>query len=204
MPILRVLLSSTVVCVVGIGTLAVLTKGFRAYTSEAKRIIDIEEHPRAIPDVLLETAEGRHVGFSELRGRWLLVEFVYTRCLTYCFTQSSELSAVQQQLEKQINAGTVSLLSISFDPQYDIPHRLQAYQQRFTTTTSGWLVARPTTEGSLQQLLTTFGVTVIADGYGGYEHNSAIAIVNPNGMLVRVMPWDSAQSAVAYVMENQK
>ena len=69
MTVLRTLLASLVLLAAGLGVLAAATHGFRAYTSETVRRIDVREHPRPLPPTPLQTADGRHTSFGELRGR---------------------------------------------------------------------------------------------------------------------------------------
>ena len=89
MRLLRTLLASLAILAAGLATLSAATDGFRAYTTETARRIDVHEHPRAVPDALLQTADGHIVELASLRGRWLLVDFIYTRCETYCSVQGS-------------------------------------------------------------------------------------------------------------------
>src|SRR5574337_1396753 len=113
--VLRTLLASLVLLAAGIGVLSGVTDGFRAYTTESARRIDVQEHPRAVPALALQAADGRRTDFAKLRGRWLLVEFIYTRCMTYCSAQGGEFARLQDQLARPIRSGAVVLLSISFD-----------------------------------------------------------------------------------------
>lgn len=199
---LRTLLASLLVLAVGVSTLAVATDGFRAFTSETARRIDVRDHPRLLPSVPLQAADGKRVDFASLRGRWLLVDFIYTRCTTYCAVQGSEFARLQTQLAGPIEKGHVSLLSISFDPARDDPKALAAYQQRSGDRGAGWIAARPTGRTDLAMLLRVFGVTVIPDGLGGYVHNSAIAVVDPAGRLVAIMDWDAPGAAAGYVLKK--
>lgn len=199
MPVLRTLLASLLVLAAGVGMLAVATDGFRAFTTETARRIDVREHPRALPQVPLQTAHGEVIDFATLRGRWLLVNFIYTRCVTYCSVQGSEFARMQKRLAQPIAAGEVVLLSISFDPEHDGPGQLAAYQRRSGNRGAGWIASRPTTAVGLAAMLQAFGVTAVSDRLGGYTHNAAIAIVDPRGRLVAITDWDAPGEAVNYV-----
>jgi protein SCO1/2 len=50
----------------------------------------------------------------------------------------------------------------------------------------GWQAARPLTADGLQSLTAAFGVTIIQDRLGGYTHNAAIHLVDPEGRLVDI------------------
>ena len=202
MSVLRTLLASLLILAAGVATLAAATDGLRAFTSETARRIDVREHPRLLPSLPLQTADGRRVDFASLHGRWLLVDFIYTRCMTYCSVQGSEFARLQTRLAEPIAEGRVSLLSISFDPTRDDPEALVAYQRRSGDRGAGWIAARPIGAADLDALMRVFGVTAIPDGLGGYVHNAAIAVVDPAGRLVAILDWDATDDAARYVLQR--
>ena len=163
------------------------TDGFHAFTSETARRIAIQRDQPQVPAVLLETQSGARLNLADLRGQWVLVDFIYTRCLTWCLALGGEFAQLQDQLATPLADGRLALLSISFDPTHDTPAELAAYQARFRSRGQGWMAARPLNDEDLRQLLRTFGVTVVPDTLGGYVHNAAILLVDPQGRLVRVL-----------------
>ena len=202
MTILRTLLASVVLLVAGIGVLTAATNGFRAYTTETARRIHISEHPPQVPALTLQTASGEHINLEELRGRWLLVDFIYTRCKTYCSVQGGVFARLQQQLSGPIAADKVKLLSISFDPTHDEPAALTNYQRLQGDHGAGWIVARPLDQAELATLMHAFVVVAVADGWGGFVHNAAIAVVNPDGKLVAILDWDDSRGATDYIVQR--
>lgn len=197
---MRALLASLLILAAGVTALTLATDGFRAFTTETARRIAVREQPRAIPDVPLQSADGLRVDFSELHGRWLLVDFIYTRCMTYCSRQGGMFARLQDRLAAPIAHDKVALLSISFDPVHDGPARLAGYKQRFGDRGAGWIAARPMDATGLAALRRVFGITAIPDGLGGFVHNAAIAVVNPEGRLVAILDWDDPQAAAQYVI----
>lgn len=202
MAVLRTLLVSLVLLAAGLGILAAATHGFRAYTTETVRRIGIREHPRRVPPLTLQTADGGHVNFAQLRGRWLLVDFIYTRCLTFCSVQGSEFARLQRQLAEPIAAGKVALLSVSFDPSHDDPAALTDYQSRHGKHGEGWIAARPLDAADLKALMHVFGVVAVSDDLGGFVHNAAIAVVDPQGRLVAILDWNDFHAAAHYVTQR--
>ncbi len=202
MTVLRTLLLSVAFLAAGIGVLAVATDGFRAYTSETARRIDVREHPRTVPPFALETASGEHTSFGALRGRWLLVEFIYTRCPTYCSVQGGEFARLQRELADPIARAQIVLISVSFDPQRDDPDALAGYMHRNGSRGAGWIAARPVDPADLAALLRVFGVVAVPDGLDGFVHNAAIAVVDRAGRLVAILDWDDARGAARYVTQR--
>ncbi len=199
---LRTLLASALLLALGGAVLTAATDGFQAFTSETARRLAVRRDPPPVPAVTLETQTGAHVKLGELRGRWVLVDFIYTRCLTWCLALGGEFAQLQDQLAAPLADGRLVLLSISFDPVHDTPAELAAYQQRFRDRGPGWIAARPTSEDDLRQLLRTFGVTAVPDGMGGYVHNAAIQVVDPQGRLVLILDSGNPQ-AVVQVMRRK-
>jgi protein SCO1/2 len=196
MPILRTLLVSIALIAAGGFALGAATDRFRAFTTETARRIAVREHPVGIPDVPLETASGAHIGFAGFRGKWLLVDFIYTRCPTYCIALGGEFAQLQDRLAAPLARGDLELLSISFDPAHDSPERLAAYQRRFHTRGIGWLATRPDSADGLRRLERAFGVTVIPGPLDSYVHNAAVHLVDPQGRLVEIVDWGNPDAVV--------
>jgi protein SCO1/2 len=182
----RTILLSVTVLLAGGGALSAATDGFQAFTTETARRVSVRRHPVALPAVALENQAGSRFTLADLRGKWLLVDFIYTRCPTLCTVLGGDFAQVERQLADPIARGQVRLLSISFDPTHDPPAELAAYVQRYGGRGVGWRAARPLTDDGLRQLTTAFGLTVIPDRLGGYTHNAAIHLVDPAGRLMDI------------------
>jgi len=200
--VLRTLLASAVVLAAGGAVLAGATDGFRAFTAETARRIAVREQPRAVPAVALQTAGGKRVDFGALRGRWLIVDFIYTNCATVCSAQGGVFARLQHELAAPIAAGHVALVSISFDPARDDPAALAAYQRLHGGHGGGWVAARPIDRAALAALLRSFGVVAVPDGAGGFVHNAALSVVDPDGRVVAILDWDDAAGAAGYVAQQ--
>lgn len=199
MAVLRTLLASLALLTAGVWVLAGVTDGFRAFTTETARRIGVREHPPAVPPLPLQTADGGRTSFGALRGRWLLVDFIYTRCETYCSVQGGEFARLQRRLAGPIASGKVALLSVSFDPGHDEPAALADYQRRGGDLGAGWIAARPLDHADLAALMRVFGVIAVPDGQEGFVHNAAIAVVDPDSRLVAILNWDDPRAAARYV-----
>lgn len=202
MRLLRTLLVSVALTLVGGAGLYAATDGFQTFTTESARRIAVRRHPVDIPAVTLETHSGARMQVTDLRGKWLLVDFIYTRCPSYCVALGSTFAQLQDQLAHPIAQGDVQLISISFDPVHDTPQALMSYLQSARSRGTGWLAARPIDADGLDRLKRSFGITVVADGLNGYTHNAAIHIVDPRGRLVDIVGLEQAGLAARIVLEN--
>ncbi|MEO7071932.1 MAG: SCO family protein [Rhodanobacter sp.] len=186
MSVLRTLLASVTLLLAGGVALNATTGGFRVFTTESARRAAVRAHPVTVPPAALQTQSGTRINLADLHGKWLVVDFIYTRCPSYCIALGAEFAQLQDRLAGPIAQGQVQLLSISFDPTYDTPPQLAAYLQRSRDRGHGWIAARPLDADGLHGLKRAFGLTVIADGFDGYVHNAAIHVVDPRGQLVEI------------------
>lgn len=183
---LRTVLLTLGLVLTGGGALALATDRFHAFTTETARRVAVRQHPVPLPAVPLESQAGVQFTLADLQGKWVLVDFIYTRCLTLCMTLGGDFAQLARQLDGPITEGKVKLLSISFDPARDTPADLASYLARFRSDGPGWQAARPLTDDGLKRLTAAFGITVIPDRMGGYTHNAAIHLVDPAGRLVDI------------------
>jgi protein SCO1 len=70
------------------------------------------------------------VAFDEFfTGRPAVVAFFYTRCDNprKCSLTVTKLAALQRSIEEQGQDGAVRIAAITYDPAFDLPHRLRLY-----------------------------------------------------------------------------
>lgn len=200
MRFLRTSLASVVAAAAGIAALAVATYGFTAFTTETARRVAVSRHPVPVPAIVLENQAGARFSLSALRGKWVIVDFVYTRCQDQCAVLDANFARLETMLARPIAANRLRLLSISFDPGRDTPTALAAYLARFGGRSPGWQIARPVDAADLVRLERVFGITVIADDDGGYTHNSAILVVDPRARLIEILGWRDPERAAREIL----
>lgn len=197
---MRTILCALLVACGAVAALFEATAGFRAVTSETARRISVAEQPRWLPAVTLTDATGRTVMLADdLRrdGRIVLVTFFYSRCMTLCAVLGTEFQQLQRAIETSGVEDHVRLLSVSFDAQHDAPDVLRRYAGKLGASEQVWTFSTVTDDAQLRELLRTFGIVVIPDGLGGYQHNAAIHIVTPDGRLVGIHGIDEPAQALA-------
>ena len=161
------------------------TDGLSALTTEQVRRQSIAAAPRDLPDVQLFDQNGAAFRLADYQGQRIVVDFIYTRCPTVC----RSLGTTFQQLERTL-PDEVNLLSVSFDQLHDTSPVLAEYARWQRADGRHWRLARIDDPAALQALLEAFGIVVIPDGLGGYQHNAAIHVVNEAGRLARVLDYD--------------
>lgn len=186
----RTIAATALVTFLGIGALWAGTDGLQAFTAETARRTEILRHPRELPDAVFEDQDGRAFTLADYRGRFLLVEFIYTRCATICRSLGMAFKQIRDDVPPGMLGRDIALLSISFDPTHDGPAELKGFGRAHGADGSHWRIARVRNEAQLQSLLDTLGIVVIADGLGGFEHNAAIHVLDRNGRLVLIADID--------------
>lgn len=95
-------------------------------------------------------------------GRPVLLNFIFTSCTAICPVMSQVFAEVIDKLGS--HREHVNIVSISIDPEYDTPARLEAYSQRFGGRRGAWTLYTGTARDSVA-LQKSFG------SYGGDKMN---------------------------------
>ncbi len=182
-------LNIVVALAIAIGVLTWRTQSFSSFTYETHRRNSVKATPVNLSDWQLQDTNGELIQLSDLSNQLILVDFVYTRCPTIC----RALGSRYEQLQKAINTSgkkNITLLSVSIDPFYDTPEKLNQYQERYNGLTATWKLARPVNDQALRSIISDTGVRIIPDEFGGLAHSDAIHLVE-NGILKKIDNWDS-------------
>ncbi len=110
----------------------------QAPPEKVPRRLDEGEQRRYFTDTRLLDQDGREVRFytDALRGKIVLISFVYTSCTDICPILMHNLTDVQNSLGDRFGKD-VFFVSISVDPEDDTPEELKKYAERYGTK-PGW------------------------------------------------------------------
>lgn len=207
---LRTAVFSLLVLLCGYAAAAWLTHDFQVWTQEGARRLEVALHPVAAPPVAIDGPTVRSLELPQLlrsHGGVTVVDFMYTHCQTVCLSLGSGLQQMQAEMERDTradgNAG-VRLLSISFDGARDTPATLAQYGQRFQADPAWWHFIRVPEPAQQQALLRDFGITVIPDGRGDFEHNAAYLVFDQRGRMVRIFDLAERELALNYARHLAK
>jgi protein SCO1/2 len=134
-----------------------------------------------IKDFSLTDQEGRSFKFQELKGKAVLVGFIYTTCPDVCPLITASMRLVQEELDKK-ERGLVFLLSITTDPEVDAPQVLKAYAERYRIDFSNWSFITGDLQ-SLSPVWKSFGVKVDRKARGLINHTSLTALIDKQGVM---------------------
>jgi protein SCO1/2 len=141
-----------------------------------------------IPAVKLVNQDGRPLDTRGLKGRAVVVNFIYTRCplpdqcplLSANFAQLNAALASDAELRKRAR-----LLSVTLDPEYDRPEVLKSYGAAYAGGKfDGWDFATGD-PAEVRRFAEFFGLIYKAEG-GQITHSLRTAVVTPEGKLLKV------------------
>ena len=167
---------------------------------EEKQEVSFPE-PLPAPDFTLIDQDGNTMQLSSLRGKVVLLDFIYTSCPGPCPLLSRKFSQFQKTLGERVGKEVV-LLSITVDPQHDTPAVLKEYARRYQADTAGWKFLTGST-----QAIVSVAYQYGADFYGepGKEINHLVAtyVIDQAGNMVKVLkgPNHPAEELVQVVHE---
>jgi len=193
---MRTAAASLFICAAGGASLWHGTSGFRALTTEQARRLAVERQPVVLPVTALEDQDGQPFTLASYHGQPVAVDFVFTQCRSLCPLLSAGFQRLDRAERARKGSERLQLVSISFDPR-DTPAKLREYASRYRADGRAWRFARVRDTTDLAPLLEAFGIVVIADGRGDFQHNAAVHVVNRDGRLARVLDPDASPDAVA-------
>jgi protein SCO1 len=90
---------------------------------------------RTLTSINLTNQLGSAVGLDSFRGAPWFANIIFTRCPGPCATMTQRMKLLQDSLTDRSSARFVS---ISTDPDYDVPEVLQQYARKFEADTNRW------------------------------------------------------------------
>lgn len=140
-------------------------------------------HSDPAPDFALTDQDGEPLGLSDLAGRVLLVDFVFTRCAGPCPILTSSHVRAQRAIPERLR-DQVHFVSISVDPEYDTPARLREYAEARGVDLTRWSFLTGPVD-RVDPVLRAFGVGRTRGEDGAVEHTVITYLVDGRGRIVK-------------------
>jgi protein SCO1/2 len=143
-----------------------------------------------IPDFALTDQNGRPVRLSDLRGKVVALNFLYTRCPLpdVCPRLAANFAVLQRRFRGEAGKGLV-LLSITIDPQFDSVPVLREYAGRWNAQPDRWRFLTGSPE-AIEKVAGNFGLVYWPDE-GSLGHNSTTSILDREGRLAAIVEGSS-------------
>jgi protein SCO1/2 len=140
---------------------------------------------RPAPDFTLQDANGHTTSLADLRGRVVVLYFIYASCPDVCPLLSEKIASIQQQINTTPMRDIVAFVAVTTDPERDTPdvlrgygaaHGLDAANWRFLTSGDG----QPT---ATRDLAKAYGLEFTPMGDGTQMHGLVTHVIDKSGNL---------------------
>lgn len=170
----RLIIALALAVLFAFGGLVVLARPDDAEDSGATRRFEGATLPRGLraPSFTLTDQDGGRVSMRSLRGRPVIVTFLYTTCEDTCPTQAQQVRAALDELGEDVPA-----LAVAVDPPRDTPQRARAFLSKQHLT--GRMTFGVGTRRELAPVWHGFSVQPQRDDL---EHTARLVLVDPKGI----------------------
>jgi protein SCO1/2 len=136
-----------------------------------------------LPEVSLIDQHGSAVSLASLKGKPVLIDFIYSSCASTCPMLTAKMAAIAQKLGPALGAD-VKIVSISLDPEHDSPAELAKYAQSHGASENGWLfLTGPSAK--IDQVLALFKLRRTRESDGSITHSISAFLLGPDGHQIR-------------------
>lgn len=140
------------------------------------------EEERA-PDFRLTDQDTNLRSLADLRGKAVVLDFIYTHCPGPCPILTGLQVALQRRLPPALRERT-AFVSISLDPVRDTPERLRSYAKQRGADLTGWwfLTGDPAV---VEDVVRRYGVGSVRQEDGEIQHLVITFLIDPEGRIAR-------------------
>lgn len=140
-----------------------------------------------LPATSFVDQSGTPFTFASLRGKYVFLAFIYTRCKDA--DECPLISSRMAQLQNRLGADT-RLVEVTIDPVYDRPPILAAYAKvyGFRSDRVSLLTGDPQ---AVLDFAAAFGVRTFTDPKYGFVHGENAVLVDPRGKVADIFEGNS-------------
>jgi cytochrome oxidase Cu insertion factor (SCO1/SenC/PrrC family) len=137
-----------------------------------------------LPDIKLTNQHSQQISLASLKGKPVLIDFIYANCATACPLLTSKFAAIAKVLGPQLGT-KVTMVSITIDPEHDHPADLLKYAQTHAADYKGWLflTGKPS---DIDNVLSIFGLRRERASDGSIAHVATGFLIGADGKQARL------------------
>lgn len=132
------------------------------------------------PDFVLTDQENRAFDSTRLRGKVVVLNFIFTTCTDICPLFTVKMVQLQRKLNARFD-GELFFLSITTDPEIDSPQVLKKYALRHGANLQNWAFLTGS-EAQLKNLWKSYSLQVIRKKRGLVQHSSLTTVIDRAGI----------------------
>lgn len=136
------------------------------------------------PDFKLQDADGRIVNLTDLRGKVVVLHFIYAACPDVCPLHAEKIAEVQKMVNETPMKARVQFVTITTDPANDTAEVLRAYGPAHGLDRDNWvfLTARPDqAEDATRRFAEKFGHKFTKTKEGYQVHGVVTHVIDEEG-----------------------
>jgi len=133
------------------------------------------------PDVILTDQDGRRFVLRDLRGKAVLVSFIYTSCPDVCPVMFNVVTEVQQRVQAEGRGDVVSVF-VTTDPEVDTPEVLNTFALRRSADLSTTTLLTGNAD-EIRAVWSAFGVKVNRRARGLVDHSPLTVLIDARGVI---------------------
>jgi len=138
---------------------------------------------RTLSDHTFRDSGRRAVRLGDLRGKPLVVNFVYTSCYHTCPLVVQTLARAVAMAQDALDADSFNVVTIGFDARADTPSRMRAYAQEQGIDLPNWRFLSADA-ATIDALAAEIGF-VYYPSPRGFDHLAQTTVVDPAGVIYR-------------------
>lgn len=169
-----------------IGVLAVLLGVLLYLNMSSTRVDDMPPAFGQVPGFTLTDQDGEAFTETDLRGKYTVANFIFTRCPGPCAALSRQFSEFQKAIA---DSDDIQLLTVSVDPEFDQPEVLRDYAQSYRAEPGRWQFVTGEKRPVYELIQDGFKVTARenTDPEAALEnlfiHTTKIVLIDPQGRI---------------------
>jgi protein SCO1/2 len=138
---------------------------------------------RTLSDYAFLDRSGRQVRLASYRGKPLLVNLVYTGCVSACPATTRVVADTIAAAQRTLGPGQFNVVTIGINPPADSPESMRDFARRFGLDAPNWEFLTPY-EQQVPQLTAELGFRYVATSWG-FDHVAQVTVVDGAGRIHR-------------------
>jgi protein SCO1 len=139
---------------------------------------------KAAPEFSLTTHDDKSLKLADLRGKVVLVSFIFTTCSGTCPATTSRMNTVARELKREglLKKDRVRLVSITLDPKRDTPKALRRYRELYDIEGDHWsFLTGPAAD--VNKVIAAWGMWAKPAKSGQLDHPSRVYLLDTRGRI---------------------
>lgn len=133
------------------------------------------------PAFMLTTQDGNPMSLDELRGKVVVVTFIFASCADSCPRLTAKMATLQSRLGADFGP-LVFFVSVTVDPERDTPAVLKRYAEGHGARLGGWAFVTGT-PAEIRDVAKRYGIAYKRMPSGDVDHTFLTSVIDRSGAL---------------------